>query len=94
MTGMMFGIGLTVTLGQLPALLGVEPPSGGFFPKLWHLVTHLGDADGTTVLVGLASIAALVACKRLIPAVPASRSCWWPASSSRRSCTWTTTAST
>jgi MFS superfamily sulfate permease-like transporter len=70
LTGFLFGLGLFVTVGQLPALLGVEGGSGQFFSKLGHVLGELGDAQGATVAVGLASIAGLVALRRFAPRLP------------------------
>jgi len=72
MTGFLFGLGLTVTLAQLPALLGIPAGTGGFFEKLWDLVSDLDDADRWTVAVGLASVILLVGLRRFRPGVPGS----------------------
>ena len=53
--GFMFGLGLTIIAGQVPALLGVSKGGGDFFPQLWHLLTHLGDTNGWTAAIGLAA---------------------------------------
>ena len=70
MTGFLFGLGLTVALGQLSKLLGVEGTSGKFFEQLWDLLGDLGDTDGWTLVVGAASVAALVAFRRFAPTLP------------------------
>jgi sulfate permease, SulP family len=70
MTGFLFGLGLTIAIGQLPKLFGVEGGSGNFFEKLWDFAGDLGDAHGLTVVVGAASVALLVAGRRLVPRVP------------------------
>ena len=41
-----------------------------FFEKLWHVVASLGDAHGATVAVGLSSLAAVLALRRFVPAMP------------------------
>jgi SulP family sulfate permease len=69
-TGFLFGLGLFITVGQLPALLGVEGGGDEFFDKLGELLGELGDAHGWTVAIGLASVAALVALRRLAPSLP------------------------
>ena len=69
-TGFLFGLGLLITVGQLPSLLGVPPGEGDFFPQVADLIGELGDAHGPTVAVGAASVAALVAFKRLAPRLP------------------------
>ena len=68
--GFMFGLGLTIIVGQVPALLGVSK-GGGDFPQLWHLLTRLGDVNGWTAAVGLDSLALLLALKRVAPGIPA-----------------------
>ena len=71
MTGFLFGLGMVITLAQLPALLGVAPGEGNFFPALWDVLGELGDVHGATLAVGAVSIAILVVGRRLAPKVPA-----------------------
>ena len=71
MTGFLFGLGMVIALAQAPALLGVEPGDGNFFPALWDVLGELGETQGATLAVGAASIAVLVAGRRLAPRVPA-----------------------
>lgn len=70
MTGFLFGLGLTVAIGQVPKLLGIPGGSGHFFSKTWAVLNHLADTSGWTLAVGLASIAGLVAFRRYAPALP------------------------
>jgi sulfate permease, SulP family len=70
LTGFLFGLGMVVALAQVPALLGVEPGVGNFFPALADLLGELGDVDGATLAVGAASLAGLILFKRLVPRVP------------------------
>jgi sulfate permease, SulP family len=70
MTGFLFGLGLTIALGQLPKVLGVDDPGGDFFPRLWALLGELDSVQAATALVGAASMAALVVLRRRAPAVP------------------------
>jgi SulP family sulfate permease len=68
--GFMFGLGLTIIVGQLPKLLGIPKGDGDFFPQLVHLLTRLGDTNAWTAAIGLGSLAVLFAAKRLAPALP------------------------
>ena len=43
--GFIIGLALTIMIGQLPALFGVEKGSGNFFEKAWDLIQDLGDAE-------------------------------------------------
>jgi high affinity sulfate transporter 1 len=71
MTGFMFGLGLTIAIEQLPALLGLEGAEGTFFDRIGALARHLDDVDATTAAVGVSSIALLVVSRRLWPRLPA-----------------------
>jgi sulfate permease, SulP family len=72
MKGFIIGLALTIIVGQLPKLFGVEKGSGDFFQKLWDLFTDLGQTQDLTLAVGLVSIALLVALRRWAPALPGS----------------------
>lgn len=71
MTGFLFGLGLTIAIGQAPKLLGVPGSSGTFVDQLADLVGNLGDIQGGTVAVAAASVAVLVGSRALWPALPA-----------------------
>ena len=68
--GLIIGLALTIIIGQLPKLFGIPGASGDFFEQAWHLVTHLGDTQGTALLVGTLSLAVIVGLRRLAPGVP------------------------
>lgn len=70
--GFIIGLALTIMIGQVPALLGLEKGSGNFFQKAWDVVRHLGDVDGLTVVAGLGSLAALLLLRRWLPLLPGS----------------------
>jgi SulP family sulfate permease len=72
MKGFIIGIALTILVGQLPKLFGVERGEGAFFEKAWDLLAHLGGTSLTTFGVGLASLAVVLGLKRFLPAVPGS----------------------
>jgi sulfate permease, SulP family len=70
--GFIIGLALTILVGQLPALVGVDKGSGSFFEKAWDVAGQLNDADALTVAVGAGSFVALLALRRFIPLLPAS----------------------
>lgn len=72
LTGFLFGLGLTIAVGQLPKLLGVDGGSGDFFEKAWSIVRDLGSTHWATAAVGATSVAFLVVVRRVAPALPAS----------------------
>ena len=70
--GFIIGLALTIIVGQLPKLFGVEKGEGNFFEQLWNLLTELGGTSGLTLLVGLASLVLVVGLKERAPVVPGS----------------------
>ncbi|HWK29989.1 MAG TPA: SulP family inorganic anion transporter [Solirubrobacter sp.] len=72
MKGFIIGLALTIIVGQLPSLFGISKGSGDFFEKAWDLISHLGDTQGTTLLVGACSLAVVLVLRRVAPVVPGS----------------------
>ncbi len=70
MTGFLFGLGLTITVDQLPKLFGVASGSGNFFPRLWDLCRQLDHINWWTFAIGAGSVVALFLFKRLAPSLP------------------------
>ena len=70
--GFIIGLSITIIVGQLPKLLGVEKADGNVFVILWHLIGDLGDTSGWTLAVGLLSLVVVLGLRRLAPKVPAS----------------------
>jgi sulfate permease, SulP family len=71
MKGFIVGLALTIIAGQLPKLVGVEKGSGDFFQQIWTFLTRLGQTSWLTLLVGLVSLAIVLALRRFAPVVPA-----------------------
>ena len=70
--GFIIGLALTILIGQLPKLFGLHRGTGNFFEQAWHLITHLGDTQALTLLVGTLSLAVIVGLRRFAPGVPGS----------------------
>ena len=70
--GFIIGLALTIIVGQLPKLFGVEKGDGDFFEQLWDLLRELGNTSGLTLLVGLLSLALVLVLKERAPAIPGS----------------------
>lgn len=70
--GFIVGLALTIMIGQVPKLFGIEGESGNFFEKLWGVVSNLGDTQWRTLAVGMSSLALVMGLKRIAPVVPAS----------------------
>lgn len=69
--GFVFGLALIITVKQVPKLLGVELTEEEFFLQVAELVRELPQTHVTTLVVGLACLAAMVVLERFVPRVPA-----------------------
>ena len=70
--GFIIGLALTIIIGQVPKLLGIEKAEGNFFEQLWGVLTDLGDTHGRTLVVGVSSLALVLGLRRFAPVVPGS----------------------
>ncbi|MBX9149714.1 MAG: SulP family inorganic anion transporter [Rhodococcus qingshengii] len=70
--GFIVGLALTIIIGQVPKLLGVDKGEGNFFVQTWTVVKELGEVDLPTVIIGLLSLAMVLGVKRWLPLVPGS----------------------
>jgi high affinity sulfate transporter 1 len=70
--GFIVGLAITIIMGQVPKLLGVEKHAGDAFEQLWGVLGGLGDIHALTLLIGLASLAVVLGLRRAAPAVPGS----------------------
>jgi high affinity sulfate transporter 1 len=73
LTGLKVGVGLTVAVGQIPKLLGIEaaPEGAKFFKQLAHDISHLGDTSLVTFALGAGSVAAMFLLRHFVPKFPA-----------------------
>ena len=69
--GFLFGLGLTIICGQFFDVFGIAKPDGPFYKQFWNLITHLGETNGWTAVIGLGGLAAMFAFKRFMPTIPA-----------------------
>jgi SulP family sulfate permease len=72
MKGFIIGLSLTIIVGQLPKLFGVQKGAGDFFEQLRHLLGELGSTSWLTLLVGVAALVVVLGLKRVAPVLPAS----------------------
>jgi SulP family sulfate permease len=70
--GFIIGLALTIIVGQLPHIFGVEGTEGDFFEKAWGLIKNLGETQGWTLAVGTVSLALVLGLRRFAPRVPGS----------------------
>jgi high affinity sulfate transporter 1 len=70
-TGFLFGLGLTIIIGQLFTVFGFDGIDGPFYKQAWHFIRHLGETSGWTLAIGGGSFVAVYLLGRLMPRLPA-----------------------
>ena len=70
--GYINGVALIVIASQLGKLLGISVGASDFFAVVWEVLSELSDANGPTVLLIAGLLAAALAVRRFVPAVPPS----------------------
>jgi high affinity sulfate transporter 1 len=71
LVGFKAGIGLVIVLDQLPKLLGVHFPKGGFIHNIAALVQAVPHTVGPTALLAIGTLLLLVLLERFLPKLPA-----------------------
>ena len=71
LTGFVFGLALVIAIKQVPKLLRIESEEGNFFERVVDIVANLDQAHGPTLVVGVATIAVMLALERWYERVPA-----------------------
>jgi high affinity sulfate transporter 1 len=70
--GYLYGIAVTIIVGQLPKLFGFSIDGRGLIPEARDFVQGLarGEANGAALAVGVAGIVVILAVRRLWPRIP------------------------
>ena len=71
LTGFKAGIGMVIVLDQIPKLFGIHITKAGFFQDILSVVRHLPETSMITMLIGGATLLALLAMERWKPHSPA-----------------------
>ena len=76
--GFINGVAVIIIVTQLPRFLGIKVRTDSTLGTLWQVVTHIGDAQWRTIVLGfvLLIVLALLATFRAPPS-RARWSCWW-----------------
>jgi sulfate permease, SulP family len=69
-TGFVIGLAVTITIGQLPALLGIPAVEGTVVQRLVGMVQELQLLEPITAALGIGSVMGIVLLKRLAPRIP------------------------
>ena len=69
--GFKAGIAIVIVVDQIPKLLGIHFPKGGFFQNILSIVANVPHASLLTVLVAIVTAGLLIVMERFTPKLPA-----------------------
>ena len=70
LAGFLSGVGVSLIIGKLPGMLGIEA-SGTTWDKLVDTVTNLGDVNGASAVLGVGVVVSMLVMERVLPKLPA-----------------------
>ena len=71
LAGYVFGSGIIIVISQLEALFGLDIETSLYTTDIGAVVRNLGDADGLTTVIGLSTVALVLALRKFVPKIPA-----------------------
>jgi high affinity sulfate transporter 1 len=69
--GFIIGLSISIIIGQLDGLLGIEIEGENSFEQVWDVLSQVGQWDAATVAVGAVSLALLFGLERFVRRLPA-----------------------
>ena len=69
-TGFLFGLGLTIMIGQFCDLIGIDKIDEPFYRQFWHVLQSIEQLNGWTAVLGISALAIMFGARRLFPDVP------------------------
>ncbi|WP_326629905.1 SulP family inorganic anion transporter [Nonomuraea fuscirosea] len=70
LVGFIAGLAVEILTSQVEKILGIHVTAERFFPQLWEIITKVPQAHLWSVVVGVATMAVIVALRRFLPALP------------------------
>jgi MFS superfamily sulfate permease-like transporter len=70
LAGFLSGVGISLIIGKLPGMLGIEA-SGTTWDKLATTFSSLGDTNAASAVLGIGVVVTMVVMERTIPKIPA-----------------------
>jgi len=71
LVGFLAGISISLIIGQIKRLTGVDINTDGLLRPILSLAVHLGEVHGPTLMTGIAALVLLRVLKAMVPGLPA-----------------------
>ena len=69
-TGFVIGLAVVITIGQIPALLGIPSVGGTILEKVYAIVGSLDDLNRYTAALGVGTVIGILILRRIAPRIP------------------------
>lgn len=69
-SGFIFGVAITIVVGQIPRILGIPSGSGSVPEEIAGILHGLGETDPVTLAVGLAALGLILVLRTISPRIP------------------------
>ena len=69
-TGFLSGVAVIIIAHQLPDFLGLPPTTGTNEHRIAYSISHLGSANGWTVVIGVGVLLVMIVCERIDRRIP------------------------
>jgi SulP family sulfate permease len=69
-TGFVIGLAVVITIGQIPALLGIPSVGGTILEKVYAIVGSLDDLNRYTAALGVGTVVGILILRRIAPRIP------------------------
>ena len=70
MKGFLFGLALTIIIGQVPKLLGIAKGEGNFFEQLWSIIGSLSQTSQVTLALSIIAVIILYVLEERFKKIP------------------------
>lgn len=70
LVGFLTGVGIQVSIGELPRLLGIDAGGHGMVAKLLDAARNLNEVNGYAIAISAAVLVLIIGCRRVSPKVP------------------------
>lgn len=70
MSGFISGVSLSIIIGQIPKVMGIDSSGTDFFANIKNIVTEFLQTNLTSLVLGGVTLVVILICKKLLPKVP------------------------
>lgn len=70
MSGFISGVALSIIIGQIPKVMGIDSSGTDFFANIQNIITEFTQTNLISLIMGAITLAIILVCKKLLPKIP------------------------